>query len=627
MVSNANTCVGNPPGDIANVTNTITMNPRPTAILQPLSTTTCNSGQSFDFTVDLTGIGPWTVIWNDGTNQTVGAVGQQGPTNLIRTVAPTNTLGGNVSTNFEYYVASVSNANTCMGSWQGDLKGTNTIVVNSSVAASFQTSTNDFGAITNGQNLVVSVSSNILGTEFFVQTKFSLITTQYAGNSSTIKGTKTVNLSQLTLSITNRIALAGASPFTVVWQRVAHAPNGLPVQTNTYVDPGLLAAASRVFTEVIAVNTPGTNFIYSIVSASNATCVADVSGLPLPLKVTVNGKLGVSMGISGPNVVCTGASVPVVAHLSGDPPWNGQWSDGTPFFDVTNTPLIRTQVLVNPLPDVATNYTYFVERLGDAATPTGLVDTNISGVASVTVYPLPFGLTGPFANVTNCVGQSNPSLNVGTNLANWYAGTNRAIPPVATYTNTFTPTNTTVGVWPYLVVAVNEGECESTDSTQLYFVVEPRPPGLTGTFVNVTNCVGLTNPPLSVAPSLANWYFGTNRVSPFSASSYVPTNTTVGDYQYTAVAVNGQGCESAESTPIWFVLKSCTDAPTIALSGTNVVVQWYGNLQLQSATNLASPIDWQFVTNYWFGFGTNYWTNSITPPPTNLFFRLYGPTN
>ena len=68
-VVDANSCIGNLPGDITGtVTNTI--NPRPTAALLSFDTTNCNEGPVYTLTNRLTGFGPWTVAWNNGYIQT-----------------------------------------------------------------------------------------------------------------------------------------------------------------------------------------------------------------------------------------------------------------------------------------------------------------------------------------------------------------------------------------------------------------------------------------------------------------------------------------------------------------------------------------------------------------------------
>jgi hypothetical protein len=105
-VSNATGCVANQPGDIQG-TNSVTVNPRPTATLAD-NLTICN-GQTATIHALLTGLGPWTVRWSDGTVQTTNATLGSSVT-LVRnltTAEVTNTLA-NLPTNHFFAVTSVS---------------------------------------------------------------------------------------------------------------------------------------------------------------------------------------------------------------------------------------------------------------------------------------------------------------------------------------------------------------------------------------------------------------------------------------------------------------------------------------------------------------------------------------
>jgi hypothetical protein len=122
-----------------------------------------------------------------------------------------------------------------------------------------------------------------------------------------------------------------------------------------------------------------------------------------------------------------------------------------------------------------------------------------------------------------------------------------------------------------------------------------------------------------------NWYdAASNRVAT-STSSFVPTNQVAGTYHFFASEVNAFGCESTNRTAIDLTLEDCPDTLSISLIGTNAVVQWYGNYILQSATNLV-PADWVDLVQGAGGV-TNSFTNSITLPPSNNFFRLFGTGN
>src|SRR5206468_2402817 len=94
------------------------------------ATTNCNVGSLYTFTNTLTGLGPWIVSWNDGFVQTNTSSGS-GPTNLTRTVLPTDPFL-NASSNNLYYVTNLANTSDgCMGNQaSGDIAGTNSITIN-----------------------------------------------------------------------------------------------------------------------------------------------------------------------------------------------------------------------------------------------------------------------------------------------------------------------------------------------------------------------------------------------------------------------------------------------------------------------------------------------------------------
>jgi hypothetical protein len=148
--------------------------------------------------------------------------------------------------------------------------------------------------------------------------------------------------------------------------------------------------------------------------------------------------------------------------------------------------------------------------------------------------------------------------------------------------------------------------------------------------VAVTNCVGITNPPLAVVPgggNTVNWYDDATNLVATATSSFTPTNQTVGTHTFYVSEVNAGGCESTNLVRVDLVIQSCTNAiNSISLQNTDAVIEWYGNYILQHATNLAPPVTWYTLTQGLPGT-LNLWTNSTTPPPEENYFRLYAPTN
>jgi len=112
-VSDADSCTNSQLGDIRG-TNTITIKPRPTAVLVStnlanfqFATNNCDVFTAYYITNRLTGNGPWDVWWNDGYHTNTGP---SGPATFIdvRTVVPTNNPGTNLPSVNIYYVTNVS---------------------------------------------------------------------------------------------------------------------------------------------------------------------------------------------------------------------------------------------------------------------------------------------------------------------------------------------------------------------------------------------------------------------------------------------------------------------------------------------------------------------------------------
>jgi len=264
----------------------------------------------------------------------------------------------------------------------------------------------------------------------------------------------------------------------------------------------------------------------------------------------------------------------------------------------------------------------------------GLVVTNVLTFPSQTNQPLWVAVQ------TNA---ANPATNFNVS---WYQDAESTV----LITNTsasggnyfyYTPTNLTAGSYTNwaLTIATNTSPAgvnvASTNLTPVVFVLIPPAPTNSGG--DQVNCAGVANPalvatlPFAIPGAVINWYSdvaGTQLLPNGAATdSFTPTNTVAGEYTfYAQTMVNNYA--STNLTPVTLVLESCTNPPEAMVFGqpaTNVIT-WYGNLLLESTTNLAtSPIYW--ITNSTGLPGqTNYWTNSTVAVPMQ-FFRLYAPTN
>jgi hypothetical protein len=154
--------------------------------------------------------------------------------------------------------------------------------------------------------------------------------------------------------------------------------------------------------------------------------------------------------------------------------------------------------------------------------------------------------------------------------------------------------------------------------------VNPRPTAPIS-LGDVTNCVGIANPPLSVSvPSgvSVEWHdslAGGNFLG--NGSSYTPTNTAVGVDTFYAQAIGLGGCASGSRTAVSLTIEGCSGLLSISLIDTNVVLVWYGNLQLCAAdcsSGIPPLASWSILKTGAPGV-TNRWTNSIQGSSFRLF--------
>ncbi len=112
--------------------------------------------------------------------------------------------------------------------------------------------------------------------------------------------------------------------------------------------------------------------------------------------------------ISGTTGICEGTSTPVSIALTGSPPWSVTYTNGITPVTVNN--IMSSPYTFNVSPMVSTNW--WVTAASDSYCPAPAA--SLSGLASVTVFPLPFKYT---ATVTNngvfC--QGTPGVTIGLN--------------------------------------------------------------------------------------------------------------------------------------------------------------------------------------------------------------------
>ena len=629
-VVNADTCAGNQPGDIGG-TNILTINPRPTAVLASLHLTNCNDGTSFIMTNTLTGIGPWTVYWNDGSSQVATNVGA-GPVTLERVVYPTNSFGANAASNNVYYVTNVLDAESCIGSQSGDIRGTNVLTINPRPTVVLK---------------ALNVTNCNDGT-FFIMTN----------------------------------TLTGIGPWTIYW-------NDGSSQAATNVGAGPVTLKRTVHpTNSYAANVASNN-VYYVTGVSNAdTCVGNLDGdiagtniLTINPRPTAIVSGSTNIFVSGTNSV----TAVIQADLTGMAPWMVTWSDG--FVQTTNaSPAIR-DFTTNLLNLSYTNYTltnyhshsiyvtnsnqgalqqsgglhngqwyldiagkyYFistnvvgsssvatksfsftVQTLSDANCSTSSTN-DLTGIATVTLSP------GPAANVvaagpTNlCQGDVAVLQAVLSGTAPWTVDWSDGHQQIVSNNPAVYDLSTSnlIGATIYTITNLTDAVATAVASNltgSVTITVYAVPTNLPVSFGGQTNCAGVANPPLVVADTNSVVWYDTNGIIVASdTNSFTPTDSAPGTWSYFAAEINTNGC-AGPAVQVDLVLLACTNPPVIKWGGTNGVgtIEWFGNLTLQSATNLLPPVTWTpVVTNAPVGTNIWNWTNGV-PPWTNPynFFRL-----
>src|ERR1041385_7423676 len=666
-LSDAN-CAANP-GDLTG-SAVITVNPRPTAAVSG-STTICNSSNAVIQAV-LHGIGPWTVTWSDGFVQTTNP--PSGSTVVASGLVVTNNPLADVPTNYVYTVAALSDANCTAG--PADLTGNAVITVNprpTSVVSGSATICNSsnttiqavlhgigpwnitwsdgFAQSTNGTAPVVATRLVVTNNPLpdlptnYTYTITALTDANCTAGPADRTGSAVITVNPRPTSVVSgntnvcnssntviQALLHGLGPWTVTWS------DGFVQTTNT--TPGSSVVATRLVVTNNLLSDLPTNYTYTVTALTDANCTSGPADRTGSAVVTVNPRP--TSAVSGTTTLCNSSNTTIQALLHGIGPWTVTWSDG--FVQTTNATLgnsvvaIRTVVTNNPLSDLPTNYTYTVTALSDANCTAGAADR--TGSAVITVNPRP---TATVSGTTTICNTSNAVIQallhgIGPWTVTWSDGfvqTTNTTPGSSVAATrlvvTNNPSHTAPTNYTFTVTALTDSHCTAGagDLTgNAVITVNPTPlaPASLG---NQTGCVGITNPPLRVTLSsggdTVNWYDAATNLVSSGPTSFVPTNQTAGTFQYFATEVSPFACESTNRTEVDLTLETCTNSLSISLMDTNAVVHWYGNFVLQSTTNL-SPAFWLTVTTG-TGGTNNSWTNAVTLPPTNNFYRLYAPTN
>ena len=535
----------------------------------------CN-GSSAELQAALTGLGPWTVTWSDGHTQTTNASPGSGAvaTYYVPASEVTNVFLNN-TTNYTFTVTSVSNNDTCIGNQPGDLVGTASVTVSPRPTAFVSGNTN---ITVNGTN-------------------------QYA---STIQAD-----------------LTGFGPWNVTWS------DGV-AETWTNASPAIRTVTNSLDYFVNSF----TNYVYQRLrshgssSASSPLDSADLGSIPSPDGTNsyyTNNILGTL--VVAPNINTN-------AHL-------GQWqlyptnhsygSGGNKRY--WNYFTVQTNVITTGPTNaiVSAHFIYTVTNLTDANNECPADNNDLNGSADIFLALSATADVSTPGSTNICLGDPVQAVAIFSGTPPWTAfwsdgTTNIVYATNNPYSKHVTPDAT--GWFHYTITNLVDGtNGVSTNITGgIAVYVNPIPLGVPVSNGDQTNCAGNINPPLTVTDgNLVSWYDANYNLVASGTNSFIPSATDPGVYTYYAAETNSFGC-AGTNVQVNLVILACTNPPVITFSGTNGVgiIQWFGNLTLESATNLVPPVTWKPVfTNPIVSIYDWYWTNGV-PPWTNpyYFFRL-----
>jgi hypothetical protein len=544
-------------------TPTVTVNPKPTAILS--GTTTICAGASTNLSVVLTGTQPWSITYTDGTTPVTITGIAASPYNISVSPASTKTFS----------VTAISDVN-CTGT----LSGTPTVTVNPKPTSTLSgTATICAGASTNlsvdltgaqpwsitytdGTTPVTiagiasspySISVSPASTKTFSVTAISDV--NCAGTSFTGTPTVTVNPKPTaTLSGTTAICTGASTNLNVVL-------TGTQPWSFTYTDgttPGTITgiAASPYSISV----SPASTKTYAVTATSDVNCTGVFSGTPT---VTVNPKPTATL--SGTATICAGASTNLSVVLTGSQPWSITYTDGTTPVTISGIAASPYSFSVSP----ASTKTFSITAVNDVNC-TG----TFSGTPVVTVSPKPTSTLSGAATI--CVGTS-------TNLEVTLTGTQ---PWSITYTDGTTPVTISgiaaspysIAVSPastktYSVTAVSDVNCAGTSFIGTPLVTVNSLPTITAT--GGTFCEAGAGVTLNAGGAGAGSYAWTPTTNLAASNIFNPLATPPTTTVYTVTGTDINGCKNTATATV-----TVNPKPTVVANSSATSVCTGGNLTL-----------------------------------------------
>ena len=358
------------------------------------------------------------------------------------------------------------------------------------------------------------------------------------------------------VSATVSIALTGTAPWSL-----------------TYTDGTTPVSVTGITTSPYTFNvSPTATKTYTVTALSDANGAATAGNITGSAVVTV--ATPATAAVSGTGSVCAGSSATVSVALTGTPPWNLAYTNGTTPTAVTG--ITASPYTFNVSPTSAT--TYAVTALGDGSgctVPAG----NITGSAALTVNPLPTAAVS--GSTTICNGASATVSVALTGTGPWNLTYTDGTTPVSVtgitaspYTFNVSPATSTT----YTVTALSGSGCTAQAggiTGSAVVAVNPRPTAVASGSASICNGGSTT---VSVAlTGTAPWNLTyTNGTTPVSvtgvtASPYTfnvsPSATTT----YTVTALSDASCTGQAGDITGSAVVTLAPRPTAAVSGSAAI--------------------------------------------------------
>lgn len=560
------TCAGTVSG-----MSVVSSSPIPTGTLSGAQTICAGAGANFS--VNLTGIGPWNIDYSDGTSTFT----QTGITSSPYTLSVSPAI------HTTYTLTQVNGLCSGLGSGsatvrvnpvpQASLAGAHTICVGSSASLSVTlTGAAPFSLTWTNGTTPVTVNNILTSPYVFsvtpsVSTTYSL-TQVNATCAGTVSGSGTVLVVPVPNAVlTGTQTICTGTGVNLSVNLTGHAPWAFTYTDGTNAPVSITGVTTSPY--LIAI-TPAGNSNYTL-SSVQAVCSGAVSG---NAQITV--RPVPTANISGAQTICTGSSTTLTVLLTGVGPWNLNWTDGVNPFSQTG--INSNPYIITVAPTVSSTYTLTQVF----ATCTG----TISGAGTVQVNLPPTATIS--GSQTICTGGSAQLTVSFTGASPWNFTYNAGVTPVTVTGITANPYVFSVSpaVSTTYSAAAVFSNCAGLVSGNAQVTVTPIPAAsLSGSQTICTGSSGILTVSFSgLAPWNLTYSDGTNLISipgitnsPYGLSLNPLVNTTYTLTQVSGVCpgtVSGSGRIVVNPVPTASISGGATICPnnpvslTIAMTGT-----------------------------------------------------------